>query len=249
MKNDKRTGSLAQFAARIDALTVKERVLVVSSLLLAVSMAWQSLLIDPLAVRKQTLQAEVTSASEALQRIEAVSAGLMADAQLDPDAATRQMIAAREQELAAMRERVEAKVGKVVPPAQMAKVLETVLGRIRDLEFVGLEGLGVEPLVQPEEAQQAPHAGTHGGTPPVRDARATPPLVAAPAPRRTAYRHGIRIRFAGSYIAAINYLRALEALPWGFFWDRVELETRDFPRVEGSIVVYTVSLDEGWIGV
>lgn len=243
MKTERKRQTLAEMAARLDRLTAKERVLVVASLLLAAAMAWQSLLIDPLAARKQTLLAEVTSASEELRKMEALSAELMAGAQLDPDASTRQLIAAREQELAALRERVEARVGRVVPPAQMAKVLETVLGRIRDLEFVGLEGLGVEPLVPVDAA--APAAPPAAGA---RDARPLTPLVTPP-PRKTAYRHGIRIRFAGSYIATVNYLRALEALPWGFFWDRVELKTEDFPRVEGSIVVYTVSLDEGWIGV
>lgn len=244
MKTERKRQTLAEMAARLERLTAKERVLVIASLLLSVVMAWQSLLIDPLAARKQTLLAAVTSASDELRKIEAVSADLMAGAQVDPDASTRQLIAAREQELAALRERVEARVGRVVPPAQMAKVLETVLGRIRDLEFVGLEGLGVEPLV-PVDATAAAPAATAG----TRDAKPPTPLVATPPPRKTAYRHGIRIRFAGSYIATINYLRALEALPWGFFWDRVELKTQDFPRVEGSIVVYTVSLEEGWIGV
>ncbi|MGE3773603.1 MAG: hypothetical protein AB7I32_11805 [Gammaproteobacteria bacterium] len=244
MKTERKRRTLAEMTARLDRLTAKERVLIVASLLLSVAMAWQSLLIDPLAARKQTLLAAVTSAGDELRKIEAVSADLMAGAQVDPDASTRQLIAAREQELAALRERVEARVGRVVPPAQMAKVLETVLGRIRDLEFVGLEGLGVEPLVPVDAGAAAPAAPTA-----LRDAKPVTPLVAAPPPRKTAYRHGIRIRFAGSYIATINYLRALEALPWGFFWDRVELETQDFPRVEGSIVVYTVSLEEGWIGV
>lgn len=245
MKTERKRLTLREMAARLDRLTAKERLLVVTSLLLSVAMAWQSLLIDPLAARKQILVAEVTSAGDELRKIEAVSAELMAGAQLDPDASTRQLIAAREQELVALRERVEVRVGRVVPPAQMAKVLETVLGRIHDLEFVGLEGLGVEPLVPIDET--APDAVVPAVAP--RDAKAATPLLAAPATRKTAYRHGIRIRFAGSYIATVNYLRALEALPWGFFWDRVELKTQDFPRVEGSIVVYTVSLEEGWIGV
>jgi len=245
MKTERKRRTLAEMAARLDALTVKERLLVVASLLLSVAMAWQSLLIDPLAARKQTLLVEVTSVSDELRKIEAVSADLMAGAQVDPDASTRQLIAARDQELAVLRERVEARVGRVVPPAQMAKVLETVLGHIRDLEFVGLEGLGVEPLVPVDELTKDASADTAG----TRDAKPATPLVEAPPPHKTAYRHGIRIRFAGSYIATVNYLRALEALPWGFFWDRVELKTEDFPRVEGSIVVYTVSLEEGWIGV
>lgn len=248
--NAKRTLPFAQLAARLDALSVKERVLIASSLLLSVALGWQSLLIDPLVARKQALLAEVAGANDALQKLETLSRDLMVAAQVDPDAPSRQRLATRERELEALRARVAAKVGDVVPPAQMAKVLETVLGRFRDLEFVGLEGLGAEPLVrnETEEAARAP-ARARGTQSASRDTKTDTPLVAAPEGRATAYRHGIRIRFAGSYLATVNYLRALEALPWGFFWDRVELETQDFPRVEGSIVVYTVSLDRGWIGV
>lgn len=250
VKTERKQRTFAMLATRLDALSVKERVLVVASLLMAVATAWQSLLIDPLAARKQALLTEVMDASDALRKIEAVSAELMAGAQIDPDAGARQLLAAREQELVALRERVEARVGRVVPPAQMAKVLETVLGRIRDLEFVGLEGLGVEPLVPAAEPPAGPAAGAVAtATRDTRDTKSVTPLVTTPAHRQTAYRHGIRIRFTGSYIATVNYLRALEALPWGFFWDRVELKTTDYPRVEGAVVVYTVSLEEGWIGV
>lgn len=252
MNTERKPGVMTQTLTRLDSLTVKERVLVASSILLTAAVAWQSLLIDPLAARRQTLAAEIASASDALQRLDAVSDELLAHTRIDPDAGTRQLIAARDKELLALQSSVESKVGRVVPPAQMAKVLETVLGRIHALEFIGLEGLGVESLVksETEAAQAAATSGARQVAANPRDARAETPLVAATSDRRkAAYRHGIRIRFAGSYLATLQYLRALEALPWGFFWDRIELETQEFPRVEGSIVVYTVSLEEGWIGV
>jgi len=245
----KPAGSLpAQMIARIDAMTLKERVLISVSLLLGAAMSWHALLFEPLDIRRRALAAEIGSTADSLQRLEAVSNELMAGAHVDPDAGARQMLAARDLELKALAQSVEAKVGRVVPPAQMAAVLETVLGRFRELEFLGLEGLGVEALVEPvtvatEAAQPVLRAGDLPG-----QARELVVSAAGEGPK-TAYRHGIRIRFAGSYLATIAYLQALEALPWGFFWDRVELETRDFPRVEGSIVVYTVSLEEGWIGV
>ena len=112
----------------------------------------------------------------------------------------------------------------------MAQVLESVLTRFDSLQCIGLEGLGAEPLTKPtaEAKAAASHSAntTHG-----------------------AYCHGIRIRFAGSYLDAVAYLRALEALPFGFFGDSIELETKGYPRTEGAIVYYTLSLDPGWIGM
>lgn len=249
MNIDRKAGQgAALWMARIDALSLKERVLIATSVLLSLALGWHALLLEPLDVRKRALAAEIATGADALQRLEAVSDELIAGAHVDPDANTRQLIAARDLELKALAASVEAKVGRVVPPAQMAEVLETVLSRFRELEFLGLEGLGVEPLVEPVEVS----VGNRQDLTPAADRTDAPReliVAEAGAGPRTAYRHGIRIRFAGSYLATIAYLQALEAMPWGFFWDRVELETRDFPRVEGSIVVYTVSLEEGWIGV
>ena len=65
----------------------------------------------------------------------------------------------------------------------------------------------------------------------------------------SAYRHSFRIRFTGSYQAITAYVQQLEKLPYGFFWDELSVDASEFPQLRGSLVVYTVSLDRGWIGV
>lgn len=227
-------------AARIDALSLKERALLLAASTLALMMAWDGLLLQPLERTKVRLQAEVTTLQGTLAQTDALSAEVVMQGETDPDAGLRAGLARTQAELAVVEADIRDRIGRMVPPERMAEVLETVLSRFDRLEFVALEGLGVEPVLK--AAPAAPDGVAGAG-------RAASPAASEAVDFAGAYRHGLRIRFAGSYLDALAYLEALEALPWGFFWDRVELETRDYPRTEGSIVVYTLSLDRGWIGV
>lgn len=235
------TNTLNAWRMRIDALSLKERALCLAATLLVCMMGWDKALIQPLDHERSRLQNELDSTGHALTESENQSAGILTAATHDPNAAMRGALARTRAELATTTGEIKQKVGRMVTPEQMAEVLQSVLTRFKNLEFVGLEGLGAEPLIANSDTGHDTPGSTTGGVP-----------LAAKAPTEQhpgAYRHGIRIRFAGSYLSVLEYLQALEALPWGFFWDRVELNTVKYPRVEGAVVVYTLSLDRDWIGI
>lgn len=223
---------LKPWLERVDALKLNERVLLLAALLLVVVKVWDGLLLAPMTGERVRLKGEVETLGAALRETDQLSQAVLEAARHDPDAEVTATLAARNAELASVEGEIKSKVGRMVPQEQMATVLSAVLKRFDKLEFVALEGLGAEAVLAPGDAAASPASAT-----------------ATPSAQPSAWRHGIRIRFKGSYLDALAYLRALESLPWGFFWDRVELETRDYPATEGSIVVYTVSLDRGWIGV
>jgi MSHA biogenesis protein MshJ len=64
----------------------------------------------------------------------------------------------------------------------------------------------------------------------------------------TFYRHGLEIEVEGSYAACLDYLNAIEALPWRLYWQVLELDVIDYPLNRIRIEVGTLSLDEEWIG-
>lgn len=63
------------------------------------------------------------------------------------------------------------------------------------------------------------------------------------------YRHGLAVTVEGPYAALLDYVKALEGLSWRFYWDRLALETERYPVNRTTIVVYTLSLEEGLLGV
>ena len=64
----------------------------------------------------------------------------------------------------------------------------------------------------------------------------------------TFYRHGLEIEVEGSFAACLEYLDAIEALPWRLYWQLLDLEVIEYPRNRIRIEVSTLSLDEEWIG-
>ncbi|MSQ67965.1 MAG: hypothetical protein EXR83_07195 [Gammaproteobacteria bacterium] len=213
------------------ARSLQERGLLLGAAVLVLLWVWDEWLFKPLEQRRGELLTQVATLSDDLRQLDALTVAWQVSANADPDAAARAHLAALAEALARASGTVAAKSGRMVAPAQMPAVLKDMLGHFRDLEFLSLEGLGAEPIVP--ASKDSPAAG------------------AGPAPvAKTVFRHGMRIRFRGSFLAATDYLKALEALPFGFFWDRVELRaTARSPTVEGTLIIYTISPVNGWIGV
>jgi len=113
----------------------------------------------------------------------------------------------------------------LIEPKQMAKVLEVVLAQNTDLKLQRVQSLGAEPL-SPIKAKEGEEAETLG-----------------------IYRHGLQIEFKGSYLSTLKYLKALDKLPWNFYWDVLELNVDKYPVSTIVITVHTLSFHEGWIGV
>ena len=223
---------------RVNALQLRERVLVLGAALMLTVYLWDKVFLQPLDARRVTLLGQVQSSSETLLRVEKAAEEWVTTASIDPDAAARAHLAELGEQLKTARSSVEAKAGRMVVPEQMPEILKSVLSRFSELEFVSLEGLKVEQVAL------APSGGAPG-------AGAAPGKAEGAASDKAygVYRHGLRIKFKGSFAATVDYLHALERLPVGFYWDTIDLRTDESPQVDGALVVFTVSLGEGWIGV
>jgi MSHA biogenesis protein MshJ len=63
------------------------------------------------------------------------------------------------------------------------------------------------------------------------------------------YVHPIELVIDGQYADIVEYLEALEKLPYRFRWSSLELVTAGYPRNRVRIVLSTLSLDSTWLGV
>jgi MSHA biogenesis protein MshJ len=172
----------------------------------------------------EMLRAEVTGLEQSVETIVAQGAA-------DPDRDTHAAIQQLRQEVAELDARLAGATSGLIEPEEMARVLEQVLARTSRLTLHGLRTL-------PPEAVIAPLAGN--------------PAAGEPALRANAaqiFRHGVEIELSGTYLEMLQFLQALEALPWRFFWDRVEFSVEQHPRGRLKLLLYTLGLQEGWVGV
>lgn len=211
----------------LDARAPRERLLLALSLLAVLTMLWYLLLIEPLTLRKQALEAQVGPVVATLAALDQQAAAIVAGAAQDPDAENRQQKVLLEEEIGRLDERLAALTGELISPQQMVTVLEEMLKRRRQLNLTRLENLPGEPLLEAPAADSPAEKVQH----------------------RNLYRHPLRIELSGSYSEALAYLQSLERLPRKVYWQDLTLSVEEYPRAKITVTVYTLSLKEDWIGV
>lgn len=230
--------SITALIEKIDNLTIRERAVILAGVLAVLYTMWNMFLMQPLANQQKIIKAD-------LQQKHATQAGLNAQVQKiiednskDPNVELEKQLLSLKTELDDVNARIHVSTAHLVSPKNMAKILETVLFKIKGLNLVSAKGLGSTALLQSESE-----------TSKNKNAAASRLQAAQPEDMGNAYKHGLRIEFEGDYMSTLRYLRELEALDWKFFWDAFEYTVGEYPKARVSIEVFTLSLDKNWIDV
>jgi MSHA biogenesis protein MshJ len=208
----------------------REQLLLLAALLVVIIAPWYSFVAKPLLVKTHTLRQQIASTEEKNVQLQLQKSEVMVRHQADPDLENRRRLEQLQAEIQQSDFRLQQMTLGLIPPKEMAQVLEKVLQREGRLQLIKLENLPAVALV--------PVSGQGGGT------DESPGVVLL-----RAYQHGLRLEFEGSYLEAVAYLQQLEALPYRFIWDELEVEVLTHPTARIVINVHTLSLQKGWIGV
>lgn len=123
-------------------------------------------------------------------------------------------------QLAILNTQIHEQMGGLLAPAQAVKVLEQVLEQEQGLRLLEVTASsrplsGIELLGDNE----LPDAGIG--------------------------RYQMQLQLEGSYLATLRYLRALENLPWKFFWEGVDYQVTSHPTARITLDLYTLGLPGG----
>jgi len=209
---------LAGLLRQADALSVRERVLVFVTVLAVSGTIWHLAVMEPLLRQADAAREEIAATRD---RIAAANQGLEDQVlQLARiDTTNQTRYALIQREIEDLDEELAEYQGQLIDPAEMAFVLERVLKSQSGLRLKRIRNLGAEALTADEEEDDV-----------------------------ILYRHGLEIEVEGSYLDALAYLEEIEALPWRFYWQFLELDVLEYPKNRIRIEVSTLSLDEEWIG-
>lgn len=233
-------GRISELSGRFNALTLRERLLLLVALLVVLYMGWDRFSWQPLVQKQQQLSQRLAEASQQQKLVQVELNGLMVRASRDPDKENRRLRDQLKAQLQRLEQQMRSATADLVEPGQMSRMLEQMLLANPELRLLSLKTLGVEALgVGKQSDEPGKTAGPASQAARQDDARAGA-LV---------YRHRVELRFSGSYFATLEYLQALERLRGRLFWDSVEYQVADYPEAEVTLVIYTLSLSRGWIGV
>jgi MSHA biogenesis protein MshJ len=217
------------FAARIDAMSQRERILGFAAAAALLVFAAQMGVIGPLLRKQELLRSQVIQQQNNIAGINEQIAQKLKEAEADPDAPARARLAAVREESGRLDESLRAMQKGLVAPDRMAPLLESILRANGRLKMVSVRTLPVEPL---------------SGFAAKKDADAAPGRTAR---RDLLFRHGVEVTVRGSYLDMVDYMTALEGLPTQLFWGKAQLDVEEYPSVRLTLTLYTLSLDEKWM--
>ncbi|MGJ7918707.1 hypothetical protein ACI48D_24960 [Massilia sp. LXY-6] len=222
------------FAARVDALSQRERILSFGAAAAALAFIANLGVLGPLLRKQELLRSQVVQQQNNIAGINAEITQKLQAAAADPDAPARARLAATREESGRLTESLRAMQQGLVAPERVAPLLEAILRANGRLKMVSLRTLQVEPL---------------SGIGADKDAAATAAAPKSPAKRELLFRHGVELIVRGSYLDMVDYMTALEGLPAQLFWGKAQLEVEEYPSVRLTLTLYTLSLDEKWMKI
>lgn len=252
-----------RWSSRIDALTLRERMLVFAAVLAGLVYASYSLLLGPMFERQEALAAEVAQNQSAVAQVDAQVLAVVQGSQVDPDAGTRARLAALQGEVGRLEHDLRAMQASLVQPEKIAALLETMLrsnGRLRlvSLRTLPVTGLSEDlPTGEPAPSTAVATAAAPSSGPKAVLARMGNPVApAAPAAVQAAdvpeipelvYRHGVEITLQGGYADMVAYMEQLDALPVRLIWGKARLDAREHRQARLTLTLFTLSLDKDWM--
>ncbi|MGH8807223.1 MAG: MSHA biogenesis protein MshJ [Noviherbaspirillum sp.] len=230
-------------AQKIDALSLRERVILFAMTSFVLVTLVNVLLLDPQFARQKQLSQRISQEQSQIANMQAEIQPHVAKAKADPDAENRARLQQSNQQLAQLQTGLRDLQKGLVSPDKISVVLEDILKQNGRLKLVSLRTLPAAGLLEAAEAEaKAAPAKPAAGTVPNERAEALSPADAV-------YKHGVEIKVKGSYPELVNYLTALEKMPWQLFWANAKLEVGEYPATTLTLTLFTLSLDKKWMNL
>jgi len=221
-----------KLAERFGALQPRERALVLVGVVVGTVLVFDAVALQPKEARGKILERQIVEARQKLKLTETLMQ--VKEGVGDTLSVKRSYRDALRVRLAEINQTMLGLQQGMVPPERMARLLEDMLTRTRGLQLISLRAL-------------PPKRFEPRGTPPAPQGVAT---TVKPAPKdseRTIYQHSFELTLQGSYLDLHDYLAQLEKLPWQMFWNRISVRTEQYPRLQVTITVQTLSLTKAWL--
>jgi len=233
-----------KLAARIDALSLRERIMVFAACAAAIVFLTHFLALGPQLRKQDVLNAQISQQNNNIEGIDNEIRARVEAAQTDPDAAVRARLASVRKETEELSVQLRAMQNGLVAPERMAPLLDSILRANGRLTLVSVRTLPAESVL--EAGRRAAGTAPDSVAAPA-PATSTMPANATPGTAELLYRHGVEITVRGNYLDMIAYMNALEGLPTQLFWGRAQLEAETWPASRLTLTLYTLSLDRKWM--
>ncbi|MGK5027275.1 type II secretion system protein GspM [Janthinobacterium sp. RB2R34] len=229
---------LKQWALAYDALSLRERGMLLAAAVAVVMFVFYFLLLNPMLVKRTLLTGGIAQKNMEMTNLDKEITLIRAAHESDPDRDARARLATMLKETDELRGDLRRSQHGLVAPERMVSLLENLLRQHARLRLVSLRTLPVEAVGE---------SVTTPATPPVAGAAvvdASPSIAAA-----VLHRHGVEVVVQGSYADMVAYMQALQTMPTSVFWGQAQLDAQAYPAASLTLTLHTLSTDESWMAL
>jgi MSHA biogenesis protein MshJ len=214
---------LRQYGQRFNAQTLRERALVVVSLLCLLGFAWWNYYSQPMMQNIAAREAENQRIAAQVKETRALVADLRQRIATGVYQDKEQQLKRLSKELAAVENRLHEETVELIDPEKMLQLVTELVYRESRLKLLSLKRIDVKPAIPREEGDTTKEPGI--------------------------YRHVLEIELAGKYLDMLKYMQTLEQLDWKLLWDEIEILSEEHPTVTLRLVMSTLSTRKQWIEI
>lgn len=211
-----------QVQDKLNAYSLRERVLLLLCVVAVVVGLWQFFVELPREQYREQLQQQRTQVAADTRNQQAQ---LDALSQVDEAAGPTSELERLQQQVAQLDESLASLSQGLISAQRLPELLQEVLISTTELRLHRVRTLPVEEL----------RLGSAGSD---DDSSST-----------GVYRHTVALEVSGDYFETLKFLQRLEALSWRFYWDQLVYDVDAYPRATMHLKVYTLSAEEGLLGV
>ncbi len=210
-----------------ESIGQQKRRLVLGSVMGVVLLMWSSVIYSPLKNSINTYRSDAETNNKTIAEMQKkLSEGKIAFSK-DPDEEEKKVMRAIQIQIDAIDSRMHGVTTGLVDPKLMTQVLGQILrndGGLTLLKMSSLEPVSVEQLT-----------GDIGSN--------------LQTEKTALFRHGVVMKFEGTYHDVLNYLTAIEHLPWELFFGGLDYQVKTYPTAQVTLKIYTLSDHKALIGV
>lgn len=219
----------------IDARVMRERALIFMCMLAAVFMFWNFVIQSPFDSKRHELESKIAASENEQRNLQTQIAAVTQSLLNDPARTKKAQITQLESDIANVDTQLQLVSQRLIKAEQLPLALQDVLSkaeRVTLIEVNTMPAMELQLTEISESGQNAPRASAQGQ-----------PQNAG------VYMHAVELKLAGNYTEVVQLLKSLEQLPWRFYWQTLDYKVVQYPNAEILLRVYTLSSEEGLLGV
>lgn len=211
------------FADKINELSLRERIIVLGALLLVIFGIWYYLWFYSVEKSRQQQNDEIQALESKMEQFNREISAFQSLANSASTDGKRQELSRAIADLREFDKELAAQSHGLVAPHQLAKALTDLLSEIDAVALVELKSEPAEPIP------------VSGGDP-------SDEITGI-------YRHTLQLTLSGEFFEILQFVERVESMKWRFHWESLEYEVQAYPKGQVTIRIFTLSAEEGPLGV